>query len=287
MALLFHLTGESLQPRRSTAFTTQGYFIRSPAAVPAVTPDAASLGTNIITTANATRVRSLIYTGFENWTGTNDLSILISVIPRFTGPPSFRNALMSVGIPAAGILESGMFWYSQVTTAQSVFFGYDNDGVQLVGSGNITSGAASYVSGTRLDHFMTWAGGLTTNALEFFVDAVSIGNMNSAALSSRDNNETSAMNFMFADSVVALSDLDVVEIAIWNSIESPPDPLRTTYITSTALDKTINNDPGIANVVAGTNYDILGANLTGTFNPIQLGRVTGVVGSRVLNGEVR
>ena len=275
---IFHVTGDSLQPRRSLAFTTQGDFVMSPAAVPALVADGASLGTNVIDISNSTRVRSLLYTAFANWPGTNKLSILIRVIPRFTGGPTARQAFMSVGVPASSILENGVLFYSQITTGQLVFFGYDNDGTQIVLSSNITSGSPTYVSGTAQDIFMTWDGDLTTNALQFYAAGVNIGQMDSGALASRDNNETACMNFGFADGVVALSDYDIDEIAIWNTIESVPDNARTSYLTSTAFDKTISTDPGISNVVVGTGYTILGVAKVGTFdqNIIQL---TGPIGS--------
>jgi hypothetical protein len=216
----------------------------------------------------------LNFSALDNWAiASGAFSLLLRVIPTWTGAPSAGAALFQVtggsgpyqGTSAIAINSSGGIQFVLVDQ-------YDNTIIS-----NSTS-AISWVNGVPVDIWITWDG--TVNANTFQVWSAQNGSTPTilgsftAGMGSTPGNRSLYAGF----SLGAAGALDgfgpgltyLNELVIWDTVVSPTSfGARTTFIPTSAVpfQGYSQSDPGSENVLFGIYYVASGVTKTGSLSP--------------------
>lgn len=251
--------------------------------------DTGAFGSSMLAMASTTNIRAVQYPGKSNWSDVAAFSVLMRIIPRWTGAPSaneqgFFDAVYPTNSGAVGI-------YAGMDTNGKPYMGIYDQYATAYMNPNTDWGTAftGFVSGTAIDLLFVWDG--TTNAAKMYTNGTLAASLTPAAGSPTVNNQLiSAITFGMCHTGGSLSDYDLNEAAIWDYALSSADitnlTARSTFLATTSFDGTAYSDPGIANVRSGTVYTVAGSSLTGTcavpttsqvLNGVSVGSATGNV----------
>jgi hypothetical protein len=223
--------------------------------------DASAIGGQVLLKAHATKERCLGFIGQNNWPSTNQLAVLLRIIPRFTGNPAANVTLFQTNGDINGSPSGAKIFID--TFGRLIFNVYDQYGALI---GALTKNSAlGLVSGTAVDLFISWDGTINAGALKINVNGVTTDQgTNGSALTARNN--LAAGPLLVGPGTNANFDLN--ELVIW---DDAVDPLtlglgaaRSTFVTATAFDGQLIVDPGVKNVRKNVVYTLRGVNYTGS-----------------------
>ena len=262
-AIRFALRGTSTTPRYGLGGKKTTAFIAP--ATAASPPVVASLGHASVFGGQAIDFRLLgdtrgqIYRLGESWiNGSNVFSLLVRIVPDWTGVPPFANRVVKTVSPTGTGDAAGGF-YMEITDAGKLLF---HGRYNVDAGGNIltfqSASALSFTSGTATD-IMVVSNGTNYYASQ---DGVEIA---TGALTDATKN---------FDNVIASNmlvcpypcDLYVNELVIWDTAEAHVYATRSAFTTADDFDGTLNTDPGVANVLSTAGaYTIAGLSKTPTY----------------------
>lgn len=240
--------------------------------------------------------RTMRFIGYGNVGDmTGGLSVLVRVIPRFTGfaPPS-RGGLWTFN----GAFNAPWLMMRALTDGRLQFLGTNADFGGMVNGVSVST--HSFVSGTAVDIVVTWTGTAAANGMKIYVNGVLF--FQGAASGASQYSDSKGQLF---ESILPClgwpqgeaSSFDLNEMAVWNEVINPTNtglnligPARTSFLTSTAADATPNvpstnavrlntqyglNNSLVGNLVlpdtsdtrSGVQYGSMSNELTGTYTP--------------------
>lgn len=264
---IFHLRGDSLNAYVSQSGKTPQQLLTdsgTPAIVIATDNGTGVFGTSVIQKASTTKVRALIFPGFNNFSSVPAFSLLMRIVPRFSGAPGFVNPLffaemMSVSGGSCGISAS-------IETTGKLFVSYQDKYNTNYMNGDTNTGYTGFVSGTAVDLLIVWDG--TTSNLTYYVNGTAVGTLTPNSGSPVINNQLLTTLAVGMDRAGVVANYDINEMAIWSSALSGSDitalSSRSTWIASTQFDGQQYSDPGTNKVLQGTSYFFAGVQETGT-----------------------
>lgn len=262
---IFHLRGDSLNAYVSQSGKTPAQFLSdsgTSAVATQASADTGAFGGSVIAKSSTTKVRSLAFPGFNN-VSMAGFSVLMRLVPRFTGAPAFATGLAYFEGLGPGAATQGLAL--GVTTGGNLNVVLKDKYGTNYFNGSTVSGYTSYVSGTAVDLLAVWDG--TTSNLTFYVNGTSIGTITpSAGSPAVDKKLIGILNVGMSTNGV-LGNYDINEFAIWSQALSGADitalSARSAFIASTAFDGQNYTDPGIDNVRNGVAYTIAGVVMSG------------------------
>jgi hypothetical protein len=227
--------------------------------------------------------RSLAYVGLDNFSRNGAFTVLIRIIPNFTGAPASTLSLFNVG-PVDGNNCQGI--RAKITTGQklNVVMG---DGASSTAMNEDSTSNIPLTSGTPTDIWFTYTGTSGASSFNMFAaqdgnSPTSIGSKNGGVtIGSGNRLITNVASIMFGtDAFASYANHGIIECCIWDTVETPSSHgVRTDFITASAFEGYNYTDPGIANVRSGTGYTHAGVAKTGTaVIPSLANTKTGVAG---------
>lgn len=267
---IFHVIGTSLTPRRARGGKLFQILKVTGQTDPTVTADnsAGIFGGSYIAKATAASRRSIAYQGGGNWSENAGFTILMRIIPRWTGLPPQRQALFTISGPS-GFNEDGI-QATLYTTGQFITICRDrvpNNNINFA-AGNTGTVNNGFVSGTPVDICFQWDGTTGANAFKVSINGtVVLSGTASAAITSRMNSQMSLI-FGFMDySSNFTANYDINEIAIWNDATSYPVTTsgRTDFVTSTPFDGTQYDSISASELKIGVTKVLAGVSVVGTY----------------------
>jgi hypothetical protein len=213
--------------------------------------------------------KALNFMGADNWSTTNALTLMFRIIPTWTGNPSAQQELF-----LAGDVNNNAFEGLQVVlntdgtiyllARNSAFNAYIGD----------TFGSLTYVSGQPTDIWVVWDGSKTTGAFKLYQaqngNVPTLVGTHDSAYVVPARSVAAATGMAFCRNNGTSMNAYINEAVIWDSVEDPTSyGARAAFITTTAstFQGYANTDPGIANVLSGTNYIFGGNAKTGSYTP--------------------
>lgn len=273
MGIVFAVRGNSTTARYSTGGSTGWNF---PSAH-TITSDAGALSGSYINLNTAGANNSVVWPGSFNTPNGRAISILLRIRAAYSGAPSGLRGLWSLGTPL-GANGAVLLMFHDNTTGGMKIIGRKEDNNNTfanVSFGNWTSN----VSGTYYDLVFTWDGTASANAGKFYIDNSLLGQLTpSNAMPATQDNKFWTGITLGSSSGLTLSSMGIDEFVIWDEVINPASvglvsgtgalngASRTSLVDVAALDRSVNTDPGTANVKTGTGYTFQGASQTGTYD---------------------
>ena len=217
--------------------------------------------------------KALRYLGGENWaTGVAGFTILMRIVPTFSGTPAATQALFAVGDNASRsyggitiLITSGGVINVQGRNADGTTWYAD----QLYGSPSFPT----FVSGEPIDLWFRW-NGQSGNPVECYQAAPSTSptlcGSGNAYIAGATRNAFAAgsiaVGLQFMPEITTnQTNFNLNELVIWDSYETPSSyGARSNFITASEFEGYSSTDPGIANVKNAIGYTSNGVSLTGT-----------------------
>lgn len=231
--------------------------------------DAGALGGHSINFDGGGAVKGLIFPAFNNVQKTGKMSGLHRINPTYSGSPVGNSSVLSVAGPRFLNGNSIMQFQLDHLTDGNLYVSVSD----ALGGGLVFTniGAWSPVAGTRYDIVMSFTGLSSSNQLKVYIDSVlfaqtTVGRtwnatdtLQTEILVACGNNQ-SLQGFYKSEELVYWDDvIDPVALGLIGAA-------RTQYVdlSSYVLDPTLSTDPGQANVLSGTAYEINGVPKTGS-----------------------
>lgn len=265
-ALKFQVRGTQLD-----AYVTQAkkdwYRASANGQVPALVSDAGAsiFGGSKIDVRDLIGPNAICYPFIGNIGNTGPMTLLVRVVPTFTGNPSRVNTY----VYASGSDGQSQGFYIRHNTNGTLNLSIrDRNQSDRI---NVDSSAySSAVAGTAMDIWITWDGTANANGVKFYAaqhgNTASLVSQHTAsvAFGARD---TYAINFIcFGLGVFGTGDFYLNEAAIWDEVVDPTSfGARSTFITASAFEGLSYSDPGASSVKTGTSYTYAGVSNTGTY----------------------
>lgn len=226
-----------------------------------VTTESGVFGGNYLDVINTViNTRGVSYFGRLNFSNNPSFSVLIRVIPRFSGAPGDNFALFSA-CDGLGLVQRNGIEIFVDSTGLLYLQAYDKNANLVVNLNTPVS--LNFVNGQATDIMVAWDGTTNANAVKFSQDGISKGNGNALGVMVSDN--TLVRNLILGSSRLHVkSNFDVNECVVWDTAESVVYSPRSDFTTATAFDGNNSTDPGVGNVKSGVGYVISGNTLTGT-----------------------
>jgi hypothetical protein len=269
MALLFNVIGTSFQARYSTS-SGAGQINRGPSAIDPVpnTTDVGSgvINSKIIAMSDASNIRAVSWAGLNNWSANVGFTVIIRIVPRWTGTPAATQGLTIIAGPESSSNNVGPGFSAAITTAGKIsIITQNNTYSNLVNSTG--TAISSAVSGTAEEWAFSWTG---ATGASFFIykNGVLFDTLTSSAAILARNNLICFGLGIGVSSSGATSQFDLNEYAVYDTALTGPDLLtlygRTDWISSTSFDGSVYTNPGTANVRSASTYTFAGVTNTGT-----------------------
>jgi hypothetical protein len=274
MSLIFHVRGDNLNARYSRAGKTPGFHqSQNTVPDPVVTADAGAgiFGGSVISLAHATQQRAILWPGGRNWTENPSFSLLARFVPRFSGIPSVNQGLIYIGEPHGNYREGLYLVWNQTTGSFGIHM-RDKFGTNLH-SANTAGVLTTAVSGTPFDFFISWDGTTNAGALKISIEGVEFETRTAGAglAALRDLNRIACVMAGFGiGSSSGISNLDLNELAIWDSVEPHVYAPRTGFLTSDSFDGASYSVPVAGDIKHGVAAINAGVALTGTYRGADL-----------------
>lgn len=271
MAVKFQVRGTSITANYAAAWAAGVNFASNGLTATVVANAAAGVfGGSVIDMHNAgSGSRFLAYTGADNMpVGSAAFSILMRIVPLFSGNPTSGQNLVQCGT-------------IQGSYAGGIVLGISTGGLLQILMEDEKAGLAvnttfatplTFVNGTPLDILVTWDGTTTAGAVKAFTAQngavmTSLGTTTSALVGSVRTRQGNPSIILGYDSLSTTVTYTLNEFVIFDTVVLPSTfDSRTNFVTvpQNGFEGYVSVDPGIANVRAGTGYEINGASLTGT-----------------------
>lgn len=274
MAITFAVRGQF------TAYQSTGSNVGFPSDSASVTSasDAGALSGNSIN-MSATGNEWVMWPAVGNVSGNRTISMLARYKPNYTGTPASNRPLFQIGLGRGGRGPFFEFWHASGTGKITVNGRETTD--NTVFSSAAFGTAFSPTSGTWYDLYFEYDGSLTTNAIQFWVDNSSLGQLNASRtiLSSWKSHYWTPITLGATTNITTASNVNWDEIVIWDTLNSGPGSIalvggtgalngasRTALVAATNIDESTYTDPGVANVKTGVGYTFQGVSETGTYD---------------------
>lgn len=268
MAVKFQIRGTQLDAWYAAALKTH-FTPRQAAANAFVTSSGTSgiFGGSYIDMTNAPRIQ---YVGLDNVpVGSTAFSILLRVVPTFTGTPSAGIGLFEICQP--GNDDYGGFSVLINTAGKMFVYGAKQHSTSFFFNSAFGT-AINFVSGQPIDLWFVWDGTTGANKVERWEAAN--GNSATKIDTITASNAMDAFNKFCTPSILLWSPVNAVsnnklhinEIVIFDTAEVPSSyGARAGFVTTTAsaFEGYTYTDAGIANVRKNTTYVFQGNTLTG------------------------
>lgn len=232
MAIIFQVRGTALDAYYARFAKSAGLVYGGSTVAPAVTALTSSgiFGNSYIAKRNNLgNQRGLIYPGFSNtWSGA-PFTILLRIIPRWTGAPGTLMTLCTIG----GYSGSGLAKIECSILTSGAFRLRMSDRNQGTLTLNDTSGTyTSYVSGTPVDIMMSWDGTTGANAVKWSVEGTEVGTVTAGQASVQAGALLRTGIQIGCGGVDSNhADWDLNEFVIWDSAESHTYSPRSDFYT--------------------------------------------------------
>jgi hypothetical protein len=290
MSVKFQLRSTSLDAYYASGFKAHASFPNNAGLNPLLVSDASAgiFGGSKLNLGDGVGQRGLMFSGLDNFSLNSAFTILMRVIPTWTGAPATRVPLCSIGSNsgAAGVGSSGI--QVACTPTGSIFLiavdklGFQNVFTEVAHGGNIP-----FVSGTPIDIWLSWDGSINNGSIKCYTanngnapTLFGTGDPNSAS-NGVDKLQCGNMAFGVATSLGGTTYPFWNEVAIWDTVVDPTSfGTRVGFITTTAsaFEAYFSTDPGAASVLQGVTYTSAGVAKIGLLDEPAIGDVrAGVV----------
>lgn len=221
MGIVYALRGDSVTPRYLTAASPNYLFKNNAAAgTPATASDAGSIGGTVIDLDSGTYIRAIGSVAGFNFSQNAAFSILMSIVPRYTGTPS-----VNYGFFEAFRIAS-YFVIGHLTT-DKLFVRY-NDQYGTVSMNTATTSSWSPTSGTRYDIVLTWDGTASSNAAVLYVDASSFHSFTPSLAADHQSVPFGLFNSGTGSLISSTkTGHDLEELVIWDEVIDPTSVILT------------------------------------------------------------
>lgn len=304
MGIVFHLRGDSLDAHRSFSGKSPHLFYENGTVQPALAAHANAINSNAIDISHASLQRAVVYPGINNWPATRQLSILIRIIPFWTGNPPKNMALANFLNPFGVGSYGGILFY--LDTSGRFKGAATSENILSINANGTLASSIGAVSGTPMDLFFVTSG-LSTGDDRFtgWINGV-LGVENSAsnnisleggAEPIRDNKLVTGMMFGGRNAFATATDLYIDEVVIWDEIIDPTSvqltddsvaslngPSRSLFVKSTALDGSAFTVPVASDVRSGTALVDAGVADVGELESVEI--VTDSLGVSLAGGPL-
>lgn len=272
-AVKFQVRGTQLNAFYASAWNYYGTMSSSGRSVAFVEANAASgvFGSshiNLQASSTAAGARGISYVGLDNFTSGANFTLLLRMIPTWTGSPASTHAVMAM-FNAAGDSSDGI--YMRADTAGKITLVFRDAGGNF---SSCQSAAVGWVSGTPVDIWVTSNGTAGSGNTKIWIAqngaSPTSTNCSMGAQSSHQLSNVSSITFARGPFEFGVWNLN--EFVIWDTVEDPTTygtaGVRSAFITppdtSGSFQGYAQSDPGVANVRSGTTYTSSGASKTGT-----------------------
>lgn len=282
MAIKFAVRGGAITAyKHSGSGKTPLNYIPGGASVPAVVVDAGAIGGNAIQLDGAgVNLRGLIYPAFDNAPKSGAISILHRFAPSYSGTPTVNQSIIDIAGPRLiSGSNSHIVQVAHLTSTGNLVASLTNAAGQTIITANtVISSGWSPTAGTYYDLVVSWDGTTGTNALKFYLDGTLLAQATPSRVfaSSSDQYAQSDILLGVGHNSIQFGDYKTNEYVIWDQAIDPTSgglnlngAARTSFVTVTGtLDPTSSTDPGEANVLTGTAYQIDGVAKNGSYTPV-------------------
>lgn len=216
MAIVFALRGNNVLPAYAAQNTGVDLFRANAGdTLPASVADASTglIGSSVLDVSQgASGYRGLRYVAKENFTGTNQYSILIRVIPRYTGSPAANKGIMSVH----GMYNQGWVVLAHNSTGTKYWRHLSRTNTNLVNHN--TTATWSPTADTCYDLLYKWDGTTDANKVNHIIDAVTFENRTASGALDEAAQYFSEFFIGAAPPLSYESGYDVEELVIWDEV---------------------------------------------------------------------
>lgn len=271
MAVKFQLLGTSLTANYAKAWAASAQLNTNGQNASLVSDASSGIfgGSKIDLRNTGLGIKGLVYTGQDNCSLNSAMTVLARIIPTWTGSPSSSQGILEISM-GQGFYAGGTLLGIN-TSGQLQCLNETERGAIILNS-NIGP-AMTITSGTPMDIWFVWDGSSTAGSLKCYAAqngnaATLIGTANPGSAQGTRSRQVQAAMILAVSGLYSACDYYLNELVLWDTAENPVSyGARTGFITvpSNNFEGYVSTDPGIANVVSGTNYEINGALLTGTY----------------------
>ncbi len=300
MALVFQVRGDSFTAYRAQGRAQAFPIIQNGGTNPAlITGDAGTgvLNGKLLGITDAALRRCVAYSGNNNWSKTAALSVLVRIVPRWTLSGSFPTVQQGVFKAAIGTGDVVEGMSLRITTAGKLMMtvGSGCVGNDAVNAYTTTAAYSGFTLNAAHDIFITWDGVTTTNGMSMYIDGVLFETKTMANVfgsSGQPSVRSGAVgSIVLGISEATLSEFDINEFVVWDSVEACPTFGRSDWISATALDASTNTSAGAGNIRSGVNEVISGVTIPGTLTVPSLANtavgIAGDGGTGTFDGSTR
>jgi hypothetical protein len=235
MGIFFAARGDQMAPRFVSVPTqTQGHIVNSADVVPLVVAEVATgiIGSSVIDTSDSGSgtYRGIRYTGQGILPDfANGFSMLLRIVPRWTGFPVGNGATAGAGLMcASGAVSVPWMYYKIASTGAYGLRILGGDGNTFV---NVNTAATwSATAGTVVDLVVTWDGTTDADKIIFYLDGSSVETETAAGISTYPNFPDGILSELitgFNHPNNIGGDFDMNEFVIWDSVIDPTSVLLT------------------------------------------------------------
>jgi hypothetical protein len=293
MALKFQARGTQLNAYYATAFNDYAAAGNGGGGDPTIVASAGSgiFGGNLISIINTgSGKRAISWVGLDNFSLNGAFTILMRVVPNFTGSPAENLCLFVTGSSDGGFV-SGL-QIRGLTNGKINAIIKNNATTTLVNDDSAST--VTYTSGTPIDVWITWTGASGAGTVKVYY--ASNGNSPSEIGSFTSSGAQSTRPIANIGSMIvgingfgSGSDFSINELVVWDDVQVPSSyGARTNFITASSFEGYNYSDPGITNVALGTSYIFAGSTLTGSLvAPVAASGTAGAVDINNIKETIR
>ncbi len=228
-------------------------------------------------TMSATSNETVMWPGVGNAGATRKISMLYEYKPNYTGTPAANRPLFQLGLFRANRGVGLEFWHA-VTTGKITVNSRDTTDNNVFASATFAT-AYSPTSGTKNDLYFEYDGTLTTNAIQFWVDNSSIGQLNAsrALVSTWKAEYWSPMTFGATSNIGTASNVNIGEVVIWDTLNGGPGSIaldsgtgalngasRTSMVAATNVNASSWTTLAASSILTGASQTQAGVVVNGT-----------------------
>lgn len=205
----------------------------------------------------------LIWQGYNNTNSSNTgFTVVVRIIPRFTGGPAGDTCLFSMGSNTLYINGLKIEWLGtsgKIKLTTGDYLGFGNTVVTSTNAFLATSGTAREIG-------VTWDGTANAGSLKLYVDRV----LDSSYTPTRVAPPTASylstiMVGRDMNGVDPYQNFDLNEAIIFSGVDSVVTDARSTFYSSTQFNGSNSVSAGAGNIKSGVTEIINGATITGTY----------------------
>lgn len=205
----------------------------------------------------------LYWPGVDNWPSTNDLSIRLRFIPKWTGNPTASTIFCRAGGQTSfdvsglifAILTSGNFYIDIYSKTAIKAFSNTNFAPTI---------PLSFTEGVETEIMLTYS---AAGALKISQDGVEIASSSGSELTNRDNQMVPVIAIGAFGSLNRMN-YKLVNFEIWDTVEAHEYTARTAFDDTPVRQPLNSTFPATTDVANGVTWVELGVEKTGTKNVV-------------------